>query len=114
VATGSGVLGGGVFVDGQYIRVLIETGLLGLTAFLVLLAVMWRRARTAYQTLRVPWHRGFALGYLAGLAGLMFHALAANSFIIVRIMEPFFILTALMFRLPDLEKSESAPNTEEV
>jgi len=101
--TGSGVLGGRKFVDGQYVRVIAETGLLGLAAFLALLYTIWHTGWRAYTESRVGWHRGLALGYLAGFAGLAVHALGANTFIIVRIMEPFFIFTALMALLPEIK-----------
>jgi O-antigen ligase len=109
--TGSGVLGGRPFVDGQYVRVLAETGVLGLAAFLVLLGTIWRDAWRASRELETPWHRGLALGYLAGFAGLMVHALGANTFIIVRVMEPFFIITGLVVLLPILERGEKKPRS---
>jgi len=105
--TGSGVLGGGVFVDGQYIRVLVETGLVGLISFIVLLVTIWRDVWRSYRVVTTPWYRGFAIGYLAGFAGLLFHALGANTFIIVRIMEPFFILTGVAILLPAMERLEA-------
>jgi len=109
--TGSGVLGAQTFVDGQYVRVVTETGLLGLFAFIALLVAIWRHVWTSYLRLRKPWYRGLALGYLAGFAGLLVHALAANTFIIVRIMEPFFILTGIVALLPVMERAESSPPT---
>ena len=107
VLTGSGVLGGGRFVDGQYVRVLVETGLLGLAAFLSLLVVIWWHVWRLYKELRTPRYKGLALGYLAGYTGLLVHALGANTFIIVRIMEPFFIFTALVVLLPTMERREA-------
>ncbi len=102
--TGSGVLGAWRFVDGQYVRVLVETGLLGLLTFLALLVAIWRHVWRSYKVLRTPWYKGLALGYLAGFAGLLVHALGANTFIIVRIMEPFFILTGVVVLLPMIEQ----------
>ena len=109
--TGSGVLGAQPFVDGQYVRVITETGVLGLFAFVALLVAIWRHVWISYRRLRKPWYRGLALGYLAGFAGLLVHALAANTFIIVRIMEPFFILTGIVALLPVMERTESLPQT---
>ena len=40
--------------------------------------------------------RCLAIGYIAGTAGLLTHALGANTFILVRIMEPFWLMTALV------------------
>ena len=50
-------------------------------------------------------HKGITLGFLAGFIGLLVHALAANTFIIVRIMEPFWFLTAMIVMIPELEKA---------
>lgn len=111
VLTGSGVLGSGKFVDGQYVRVLVETGLLGLVAFLALVGAMWRLAWRAYKTLRTPWYKGLTLGYLAGFAGLILHAVGANTFIIVRIMEPFFIFTGVVLLLPAMEEVQEQRET---
>jgi len=92
------------FMDAQYIRVLVETGLVGLSAFLWLLwctlRVAWDSHRRAAGTLR----EGLSLGYLAGLAAIATHALGANTFIIVRIMEPFWFITAVIVALPDLQE----------
>ncbi len=104
--TGCGVLGGEKFIDGQYVRVLVETGVLGLVAFVAILVTIWRHVWRSYRELTVPWHRGLALGYLAGFAGLLVHALAANTFIIVRIMEPFFIFTGVVVLLPAIERGD--------
>jgi hypothetical protein len=42
------------------------------------------------------------MGYMAGFIGLLFHGLGANTFIIVRIMEPFWFLTAMVVMFPEL------------
>ncbi len=94
------VIGYGVtgysFVDGQYMRVLIETGLVGLAAFLWLLVALVRQGLASFRSATDEWERGLAIGYLAGLAGLILHALGSNTFIIVRIMEPFWFFTGVV------------------
>jgi len=108
---GYGITGYG-FIDGQYPRVLIEMGLLGFVAFLWLLYIL---ARQGWRTLRVAegdWERGLCIGYLAGLVGLAFHALGSNTFIIVRIMEPFWFFTGivtLLYLFNTGEQLESKP-----
>jgi len=108
--TKSPFLGYGVtgfaFMDAQFMRVLVETGLVGLAAFLWLL---WRLLRVAWDT-----HRrlartrleGITLGYLAGSVAIFTHAAGANTFIIVRIMEPFWFFTGLITLLPLIFGSE--------
>lgn len=41
-------------------------------------------------------YRGLSLGLFAGFIGLLFHAVGSNTFIIIRIMEPFWFLTAMV------------------
>jgi O-antigen ligase len=101
---------GFAFMDAQYVRVLVEAGLVGLIAFLWLL---WRTFRVA---LDVHWKmagsrfEGLTLGYLAGLAAMITQGIGANTFIIVRIMEPFWFMTGIIILLPSLvEKDESQP-----
>jgi O-antigen ligase/polysaccharide polymerase Wzy-like membrane protein len=102
---GWGVTGFG-FMDAQYARVLVETGVVGLAAFLVLVGTTLRSARHALAELREPEDRGVALGFLAGTVGLLVHAIGSNTFIIVRIMEPFWFFAAVVMMLPQLERAE--------
>jgi O-antigen ligase len=92
---GYGVTGYG-FIDAQYFKVLVDTGIVGLLAFLYLLSSVWSGMLEAYHTLTKPWTQGLALGLLAGYVGLLVHAIGANSFIIVRIMEPFWLIVGLI------------------
>jgi O-antigen ligase len=90
------------FMDAQYVRTLTETGLVGLGALIWLVLAIFR---TAWQTLRTmsdPFYRNLAMGYLAGFVGLLVHGIGANTFIIVRIMEPFWFFTAIIVLLPTL------------
>ncbi|GAI53875.1 unnamed protein product, partial [marine sediment metagenome] len=52
-------------------------------------------------------YKGLSLGFIAGFIGLAIHALTANTFIILRIMEPFWFITAIIMMLPTLEEEES-------
>ncbi|MEW6245954.1 MAG: O-antigen ligase family protein [Nitrospirota bacterium] len=94
---GHGVTGG-PFMDAMYPRVLTETGLLGLCAFLALMWVIFRTGKAGYQQLQDPYLRGIALGFLFGFLGLLIHAIGSNTFIIVRIMEPFWLYAGLVVR----------------
>jgi hypothetical protein len=91
---------GFAFMDAQYVRVLTEAGLVGLGAFLWLL---WRILQTAWRThQRAVGTRfeGLTLGYIAGVLAMVTHCVGANTFIIVRIMEPFWFLTGIVTILP--------------
>lgn len=103
---GFGVTGYG-FIDAQYFRVLIETGLIGLFMFIVLLSSIFRLTYHNFKETREPFDRGLSMGFLAGFIGLLVHAVGANTFIIVRIMEPFWFVLAIVIMLPELEAEVS-------
>ena len=48
--------------------------------------------------------RGHALGFLAFTVGLLTHAIGANAFIIIGIMEPFWFFTGIIVMLPQLPR----------
>ena len=100
---------GFAFMDQQFARTLVETGIVGLVTFLALIWALLKAGLTAYRTLTVPEERGLALGFVAGTMGLLGHALGANTFIIVRIMEPFWFFAAIVVALPSLAQAETAP-----
>jgi hypothetical protein len=96
------------FVDAQYPRALAETGLIGLSLFLYLLYAVYRSAKERYLQTADPLFKGFLLGYLAGFWAMVVHGIGANTFIIVRIMEPFWFLTALVIMIPRIEETATA------
>ena len=100
---GYGITGHG-FIDAQYPKVLIETGVLGLTTFLYLLYCIFKMAINHRNAVKTPYFKGLAIGFIAGYIGLLFHAIGANTFIIVRIMEPFWFFTGIIAVLPVLER----------
>ena len=104
---GAGATGVG-FVDAQYVRVLCETGAFGITVFLWLLYTMYSEARSCYLWASTDFDRGLALGYLGGLIGLFAHGLFANTFIVIRIMEPFWFMTALVLVSRRLQVNQEA------
>ena len=104
---GTGVTGG-PFMDAMYPRVLTEAGVLGLVAFLFLLWSIFRAGLTVFHQATDPFSRGVALGFLLGFLGLLVHAIGANMFLIVRIMEPFWLYAALVVKgLLLMQKNQS-------
>jgi O-antigen ligase len=94
------------FMDAQYMRTLTEAGILGLLAFLWLAWAIWCMARDRLMSATDRFSRGLSLGYLGGYVAMLIHGIGANTFIIVRIMEPFWLLTALVVALPLTEELE--------
>ena len=84
------------FLDAQYFRTLIETGIIGLMTLFLLLNRIFKNAYNVLKKAIDPLDRGLSMGFLTGFIGLLFHALGANTFIIVRIMEPFWFALALI------------------
>jgi O-antigen ligase len=91
--------------------VLAETGLVGLVAFLWLVWSVGRHALDVHASRGDPEERGLVLGFLAGFVGLLVHAFGSNTFIIVRIMEPFWLLAGLIVVL---SRSQGTPGAQEV
>ncbi len=102
---GVGVTGGG-FLDAMYPRVLLETGMIGLVLFFWFLRRIWVLLRKRSRDLQDPVMRGVALGALCGYGGLLVHAIGANTFIIVRIMEPFMIILGLILAMHIVESQQ--------
>src|SRR5438132_851138 len=106
------VLGYGVtgarFMDVQYARTLVETGIVGLAVFLWLAWSALKSSLASFRMLRDPEERGLALGFLAGTIGLLVHAVGANTLTIVRIMEPFWFFAAVVVSLPALAAAEAS------
>jgi hypothetical protein len=80
------------YSSGMYVRL----------AFAV--AAHWRLMGTRFE--------GLTLGYLAGLATMVIDRIGANTFIIVRIMEPFWFMTGIITLLPLLEGKNGLPRIE--
>jgi len=102
---GWGVTGYG-FMDAQYFRILVELGLVGFAAFVCLIGALGRLSYSAFRSLSDPLHRALGLGMTAGLAGLLGHSIGTNTFLLIRIMEPFWLLTGLVVASTSLEGNQ--------
>lgn len=101
---GYGVLGGGEVFDFQYGRVLVEIGLIGFTIFIWLIIRIYKVGIFAFrQSQDNDLFQGISLGFIAGLSGIIFHGFTAATFILVRVMEPFWFLAALVSALPSIK-----------
>ena len=109
--TGYGVTGYH-FMDAQYPRILVETGIIGMLAFLWLIYSLFRVSLITWRDSHYELLRGLSVGLIAGLVGLLVHAIGANTFIIVRIMEPFWCLAGIVMALSQLnDESVPVPST---
>jgi O-antigen ligase len=99
------------FVDGQYIRNLAEVGILGSLAFFLILFTTHGIIRNAKKILSENTQfQGIIIGLNAGFFGLLVHALSANTFIIIKICEPFWCLVGLITVATILEQERRIKN----
>jgi O-antigen ligase len=102
------ILGHGVtgheFMDAQYPRILVETGIIGMLSFGWLICVLFLVGLKVWRNQRNDLLIGLSVGFMAGLVGLLVHAAGANTFIIVRIMEPFWFLTGILISLDGMDE----------
>ncbi len=100
---GHGVAKG--FIDGQFFSTLEEVGFLGLLVFIWILVRLFNAARLSFHYLlkaRDNFGMGLSVGFIAGFVGLLFHSISTNTFIIIRIMEPFWFMAAIVVSLPGI------------
>lgn len=94
------------FLDAQYMRVLIETGFFGLGLFLYLLYSILNETWKVYKYSKIPFFKYFAQGFFVATIAMMTHSIGANTFIIIRIMEPFWLVCGLVISIPFIEEIE--------
>jgi len=95
---GHGATGIG-FEDTQYGLLLGEFGLIGLVVFFWMNFKIFELGMRLYGVGDEPWVRGVGLGTSLVVGGLLLQSFTSNTFIIVRIMQPFWFLVALTCRL---------------
>lgn len=92
---GWGVTGVGIG-DTQYSLLLGELGILGACLFVWMLYRLFYTAKVVFNAYSDPIIRALSLGFMISLVGLLFQSFGVNTFIIVRIMEPFWFIAALL------------------
>lgn len=117
------ILGYGVtgfrFIDAQYMKVLVETGSVGFVAFFLLLLKIGKESKRMmnYAKGKDEFLYSVSIGFYAGFIGLCGHALGTNTFIIIRIMEPFWLIAGIVMSfpkiLPESVQIETASEAEE-
>jgi hypothetical protein len=102
---GSGVTGLG-FIEGQFFLVLGEGGIIGVIAFYWLMFRIIAGSLRIYRSATEVIPQSLSIAAMGGLIGLLFQSFTTNTFIIVRIMEPFWFLVALVMISPDIYTNE--------
>lgn len=94
---GTGITGVGLR-DTNYPLIIGETGLIGFCLFVWLLLSVLFHTFKSYRLYQEPVFSALNIGLLAATIGVCIQAVAVNTFIIIRIMEPFWFLTALTMK----------------
>ena len=82
--------------------------MIGFVTFIALLIAIYQNALNTWRQYGDdPFYGGVSMGFLAGFFAMLVHAIGANTFIIVRIMEPFWFLTAIVIMIPRIEPLSS-------
>lgn len=87
-----------LFYESQYVLVLAETGLLGLSAFLVLCGALVRQWVSLRPHKNGGEAQGTAAGWLLAFVGILIHNFSCVSWTVAKIAIPFWLLTAVAFR----------------
>jgi O-antigen ligase len=102
----------GAFIDNQYMRTLNESGIIGFAVFMWILILIFNITRESYAEAEGDNFRlAISLGLLAGFMGLLALSASAAAFILIRIMEPFWFIMAIVVMLPELEKEKEGSLT---
>jgi len=88
-----------LYPDNQYARTLHEIGIIGLGFWLWIFTRLIKISRWLFYSLEGGLLKGLALGYWAGVIGILMHGFGAITFYIVRIMEPFWFVSGLVMAL---------------
>jgi hypothetical protein len=100
------------FLDNQYLLTLYYTGLLGLAAFLWLLAAAVRTSYLSYHELTGD-AKGLALAWLAATIGLAIAGFAGSPFVAVRVRQVYWFLAALVIAAVKVVRAREAADLEE-
>lgn len=87
------------YPDNQYARTLHELGFLGIAFWLWIYWRLYRIGLWLHGTMPPGLLKGLALGYSAGIVGILLHAFGSSTFYVVRIMEPFWFISGLVVSL---------------
>lgn len=100
------------FLDAQYLKLLVETGLVGFVAFGFLLYTVLKESWKGFRRTNDKFYKGISMGFFAGVIAMLTHGLSTNTFIIVRMMEPFWFLMAIVVAIPSIEAAEALQKKE--
>ena len=103
---GLGPGGAGRIAEGQYIRELVEGGLIGGVYFVALLFVIGKNALKTLRLSRNSLVQGMSMGFFCGLVGLGAQMFFTELLILPKISVPFWLFAAVVYRLGYIERRQ--------
>ena len=104
---GWGAGSAGRIAEGQYLRELVEGGIVGLIWFLVLIAVCCKVALRLVRNSSDPFGRGLGVGFLGAVAGLCGQSFFTELFILTKVGTPFWCIAAIVHKASNLQLRDS-------
>lgn len=95
---GLGPGGAGRIAEGQFIRELVEGGIVGTTIFLVMIFRVLQTGYRCYRHGQDRLTRGLGLGVVSGTSGMMAQCLFTELFVVVKVAIPFWLLVGMAER----------------
>lgn len=96
IAIGSGYGSVSLAVDNNYLRMLGEIGLLGISAFLAIFLIVGMYIKKVLQSVESALARSFIVGYVAGVVALMLNAILIDVFEASKIAFLLWMLTGIL------------------
>jgi len=108
---GWGAGGAGRIAEGQYIRELVEGGIIGLTWFCALIAISTGVTLRLMKQFPDSLSRGLGVGFIAALAGICGQALFTELFILTKVGTPIWCMAAIVHRAYSLGLQDGVSQT---
>lgn len=96
---GWGPGGAGRIAEGQFIREMVEGGVIGTFIFLLLLISVYRPVKRLYLRTGDPFVKGLSVGLACGLVGIMAQSMFTEILIVTKVATPLWILAATVHAL---------------
>ncbi|MBI4355776.1 MAG: O-antigen ligase family protein [Candidatus Omnitrophica bacterium] len=99
----------GATAHSQYLTLLVDTGALGLMAFVWIFWTIFHHANRVRHAVTDPWLHALTIGVMAGLSGVLVHAVFGESFDAFRLTSPLWFFTGLVMAILRMTP-EAAPD----
>lgn len=96
---------GSTYLDNFYLKTLVESGAIGLLAFLYVIAEVFRHGYAAYKKISDPVLKLMATALITGLLGVTLHNAVENIFEVPMMSTYFWLLAGILLSLPHIDET---------